>query len=138
MWSIPDGGLYKTIYDCSTYALTPDGTLLATGRRSDFHIDIWSVPDGILQASLAGSTSEIVKLAFSPDGGLLASSHQDNLIRLWSMPEGVLVKTLEGHTDVPLSLVFSPNGSLLASGGQDRTIKLWSLPDGELVGCPHI
>jgi WD40 repeat protein len=37
-------------------------------------------------------------LAVSPDGKLLATCGNDNLVKLWSLPDGKPVRTLEGHT----------------------------------------
>jgi WD40 repeat protein len=67
--------------------------------------------------------SVMLSVAFSPDGGLLASGSGDGIIRISDRRNGQC-SILEGHTDIVLSLSFSPDGTLLASGSFDRTIRL--------------
>jgi WD40 repeat protein len=69
-------------------------------------------------------------LAFSPDGGLLASgsSDDDGLVRIWDRIYGRCV-TLEGqHTGAIRSVQFSPDGNILATAS-DHRIRLWKLAD---------
>lgn len=107
----------------------------------------WEQPDlnslVYYRVTLEGHTGEVLCLAISPDGRVLASgsgigdsTRPDNSIRLWSLPDGRALKTLEGHRSPmphrgPIRcLAISPNGQVLASGSDDRTVRLWSLPDG--------
>ena len=46
-------------------AIDPSGTRLASGSGDTF-IKLWRLPDGALQATLAGHTLEVVSLAISP------------------------------------------------------------------------
>jgi WD40 repeat protein len=83
--------------------------------------------------TLQGHTGEVVEIAFSPDGSLLASASTDNNVMVWNTEDGSLLYTLEGHTDTVLSLAFSPDGELLLSGSRDRTVKKWQMSDGSLL-----
>jgi WD40 repeat protein len=66
-------------------------------------------------------------VAFSPNGGLLASA--DRNIHILDSNYGRFV-TLEGHTRSIQSVKFSPDGKILASViGGARTTRLWSLAD---------
>jgi len=82
---------------------------------------------------LSGHSGEVLEIAFSPDGSLLASASTDNSVKVWNTADGSLLYTLEGHTDTVLSLAFSPDGALLLSGSRDRTVKKWLLSDGTLL-----
>ena len=76
---------------------------------------------------LSGHSSDVVSVAFSPDGKTLASGSGDWTIKLWDVNSGKEIKTLAGHTDVVESVAFSFDGKNLASGSIDKTIKLWKL-----------
>lgn len=80
-----------------------------------------------------GHSRRVTRLAFNPQGSLLASASADRSIRLWESNRGEERSRLEGHTSFVLSLAFSPDGSLLASGSADRTVRLWQPEDGRLL-----
>lgn len=87
-------------------------------------------------------TLEIWCLAYSPDGGLLASGGYDNLVHLWNAKTGELVKTLKGHPSPVYCLAFSPDGKVLASGSYaarstDNSLILWDVNTGGMLhGIP--
>jgi RNA polymerase sigma factor (sigma-70 family) len=81
----------------------------------------------IIQANRCG----IWSVAFSPDGKLLATTGNEELIRLWDALTGKEIATLRGHTKVANTLAFNPDGNTLASGSDDRTIRLWDLATGK-------
>src|SRR5260370_448062 len=74
--------------------------------------------------------SSVSSVAFSPDGGLLASASRDDTIKLWDPQTGEHLRTLEGHSDSVNAVPFSPDGRLLASPYWDDTIKLWDPQTG--------
>jgi WD40 repeat protein len=77
--------------------------------------------------------SPIHAVAFAPDGRMLASAHQRNVIRIWNPQSGQLIRTLEDHTAAVRSIAFSPNGRQLASAGDDKTIRLWDVATGRIL-----
>jgi len=80
---------------------------------------------------LEGHGDEVIGVAFSPKGDLIASASEDG-IKIWKT-DGSLVTTLGGHEDDYFSSVaFSPKGDRIASGDEDGTIKIWKT-DGSLV-----
>ena len=81
---------------------------------------------------LLGHTDQVMSVAFSPDGKLLASGSWDSTIILWGVASGQKVHTLTGHNKVT-SVAFSPDGKLLASGSWDSTIILWDVASGQEV-----
>src|SRR5262249_28456543 len=66
------------------------------------------------------------KLAFSPDGRLLASSDGYD-IHVWEVGTGTEVRTLRGHRSEIEALAFSGNGRRLASASWDSTVLVWDV-----------
>ena len=90
-------------------------------------------------ATLRGPTDHITSVAFSPDGGLLASGamsahpESDATVVLWDVETRENIATLDGHTIGSPSVAFSPDGTL-ASGGFFDGVKLWDVGTRKLVG----
>jgi WD40 repeat protein len=64
-------------------------------------------------------------VAYSPDGGRIASGAEDNTIKIWDAESGRELHTLKGHTNVVAFVAYSPDGHRIASGSVDNTIKIW-------------
>ncbi len=75
----------------------------------------------------------VMSVAFSPDGTLLAAGMTNSEARVWHVPDGKPLLACEGHANWVMSVAFSPDGRLLASGGSDQTIKLWDVHTGQCV-----
>jgi WD40 repeat protein len=76
-----------------------------------------------------GHSSEVVSVAFSPDGKTLASGSWDKTIKLWDVATGAELRALTGHSTYVISVAFSPDGKTLASASYD-TIRLWNVASG--------
>jgi WD40 repeat protein len=146
----------KKVGPAVSYALSPDGQVLATG--SYYHeIKLWNLKTGKLLRTLAGNSHEVDALAISPDGKTLASggrfggpslapapgyvapkdipcrasANGCEEIKLWDLDTGKLRKTIRGDSGGVKSLAFSPDGKMLATSS--KKIKLWDLDTGKLL-----
>ena len=90
-----------------------------------------------LHSYLNGHTDQVRSVTSSPDGQILATGGDDDVIRLWDLRTGhSLDPPLTGHTANIRDLAFSPDGRLLASGSFDDTVILWDVGKGEAIGSP--
>jgi WD40 repeat protein len=83
--------------------------------------------------TLAGHTRAVNKVAFSPDGRLLATGSDDTTVRIYSVSDPArpvsLGRPLTGHGGAVTSVAFSPDGRLLATGSDDTTVRIYSVSD---------
>jgi WD40 repeat protein len=67
------------------------------------------------------------RLAFSPDGRLLASGGEENTMKIWDVATGLPKFSLVGHQNLVYAVAFSPQGDRLVSSSWDVTAKVWDL-----------
>jgi len=103
----------------------------------DRTVRLWSIASGAPVRSFTGHDDIVYRVAFSPDGRLLASASWDETVRVWSVVSGGQRMVLDGHRSAVLDLAFSPDGSLLASGGRDGSSRVWSVRTGRLIRRPR-
>jgi WD40 repeat protein len=160
LWDAASRKELKTLVDSSgigPVAFSPDGKTLASGtckeRDPNFcvkgEIIFWDVESGTRIKALEAHTSQVISLAFSPDGKTLASGSSNQVgfyesinqrryetvsgsgssVQLWDVASGKILKALPHYTSV-FSVEFSPDGRTLAAGSDDNLIKLWDVESG--------
>ncbi len=82
---------------------------------------------------LAGHQGPVIGVAFSPDGGRVASISQDRTMRLWRVATGQEI-AVALHQGAAGSIAFSPDGHRVASGSDDGTVRLWDGHSGLSLG----
>ena len=92
------------------------------------------LPAGVkLIHSLKGHTGRIGRLAWSPDGSIIASASEDRSIMIWDAETGDLVHNLNDHSGCVTCISFNSSGSVLASGSTDKTVRFWDIKSGKCV-----
>jgi WD40 repeat protein/DNA-binding SARP family transcriptional activator len=101
------------------------------------------VPDATGQGP--DGTVGAVTLAWSPDGGLVASGGRDGVVAIWRTTDGTLERVWSARAseivDTPgygpwsnvSALMFSPDGRFVATGGGDGTVRLFDVETGSVV-----
>jgi len=79
----------------------------------------------LLQATDPGN-QPITCAMFHPDGIIMGTGTEDNLIRIWDLKSQKNVATFQGHSAAISDLRFSENGYYLATAA-DNILKLWDL-----------
>src|SRR5207248_1000252 len=80
---------------------------------------LWDVAAGTELPPLPSPDSRVVRIAFSPDGTLLATAGQvnnDAVVRIWKVATGQLLFTSHGPAGGAWEVAFSPDGKTLAAG----------------------
>jgi WD40 repeat protein len=105
---------------------SPTNSLLAAGDYEGILV-LWDAAKRQTVAKWKAHRSAIRDVSFSPDGKVLATCGDDQLIRLWevALPQRLLT-TLSGHLSRIWVVSFSPDGRILVSGSEDGDVKFWS------------
>ncbi len=85
---------------------------------------------------------DLLDVALSPDGALVAAAATDGTARVFDSATGVSVAILPGHTARVTSVAFSPDGAWLATASWDDTIRVWATapltePAADLAAAAH-
>ena len=148
LWSVEDPGVlrhwdpaggralgWRSLDDLATlWAFAPGCRWAASGADE---LSLWDVSNGDLAAVFSPPTW-VTSLAFSADGRLLASGHDDGSIRLWDMTSRRMLRELRGHHKPVSALAFGPSlgegadGERLASADEEKIIHLWDIATGQV------
>ncbi len=118
-------------------AFSDDGRTLVTGSLDQ--VRIWDLGGAAERRMLAGHAAGIHRLAFCPDGTMLATASSDRTIKLWDPATGSLRRTLGGQPGRVTNCAFSRGGTLLATGTASGSLHVWDTRRWEEVhaSIPH-
>ena len=83
-------------------------------------------------AHVPAHTGTIGGIAFSPDGGYLASGGADHRIIVWDWRRGEICRSLQETASVN-GLAFSPDGQRLVSATDDKQANVWDWRSGTIA-----
>jgi WD40 repeat protein len=129
---IPRGPMSQVVFQM---VFSPTGRQVASSFAHSPSIYVWDVEDGTL-AYLCGGF-EATSLAFSPDGGQVATGYRSGLVGVWDLKESrnAITAILEGHNEKVAAMTYSPDGNHLISGSGDETLRIWDL-SGDITSSP--
>jgi RNA polymerase sigma factor (sigma-70 family) len=116
-------------------AFSPDGRLLATttsrnvpGAKANergYKLRLWEMESG--REVLALPTTFDARVAFSPDGRLLALPTARGEVLLWDLRRGKEHQRLKGFDADVTSLAYSPDSKRLVGGLSTSTLLVWEV-----------
>jgi WD40 repeat protein len=141
LWSIEEPGLLRhwdlassrqlathLFDDVSPVWVFAPGCGLVAGGSDE--VTLYETATGQMNVAFSGFPW-VTALAFSPDGRLIASGHDNGSIRIWDIEKRQKIHSLaDAHKSVS-ALAFSADGKTLASAGEEKSIHLWDVANGE-------
>ncbi len=119
-------------------ALSPDGSLLATGSEQDNTAKLYNAATGEFLRTFTAHFAGVEAVAFAPGGAQLATGGQylfggnDVQVKLWDVATATVIRTFGTSSQTAWSLAFSPDGTQLASG-EGTQIKIYNVSTGALL-----
>ena len=124
--------------DVGVIRFSKDGQFLAGCERYfGTMVRIWDLAAAREKLVIGAHVGGTPGLAFSPDGGHLASAGMDHAVRIWDPASGRLLHELTGFRGPVESVAFSPDGSLLATGDWSGGIRFWQVPSWHELPAPE-
>jgi WD40 repeat protein len=116
-----------------TAELSPDTRLLAFADGGVIQL-LDPATGGPVHQPLA-QTGPVDRMAFSPDGRVLAVAGRDGTARLWDPATGKPIPhPLSAYPATVYAVAFAPDGRILAAAHLRSTAQLWDVGTGEPIG----
>jgi WD40 repeat protein len=123
LWDVSNHKAVATLtngFPVRSLAFSPDGrTLIVSGSSWYFlegdraGLQFWDVPSRQATGSIPGAPSDIVELALSASGSLLATGHKEGAVSLWDAQTRRLLHQFKSQFgNQVISLAFSPTEPL--------------------------
>ncbi len=104
---------------------SPDFTMIAVAA-SEGMIYIFDTVNHRILLEIPCHESDILDVAWSPDGKLLYSVSYDESISLWDALSGKFIDEKENaHLREIYTVAVSPDGNMIATGSGDKIISIW-------------
>ena len=147
LWDARNHTLLEVLQGHSNIVLSvgwsPDGSRLIAGNI-DGTLDLWDAHTRKKLGAWTGHAPEnsgksgpwalaAFAAAWSPDGQVIASTREDNILQLWNARTGELLKVLPTNVGSANIVAWSPDGRILAVSNDLGSVQLWSAQTGKLL-----
>jgi chromatin assembly factor 1 subunit B len=112
---------------------SPDGLNSIATASDDGKVVVWKreVPedsntDRWVQGRILNVLDEVVSIAWSPCGTMIAAAVQREMTHIFSAVSGKLLARLDGHTNRVSGVAWDPLGQLVVSQSSDRTARVYA------------
>ncbi len=107
-------------------AFDPTGKTIASGHENG-KIHLTGIESGSPLATFQQNGLYVGALRFSPDGNILMSSSNQELLRLWDVSSGACIRTLpaEAVGNRNRGVAISKDGNLIVTGSGEPILLLW-------------
>jgi len=124
LWNWRDGTMkILTLHKRRIFAITSFGEWIATAGEDRVIKQIHFKTNGVRTIEDAVA----LKLAYRPDGKLLAAAGQDGRVRIYNSENGQKLEVIDAHRLKANAVKFSPDGKELYTAGADSAVKIWDL-----------
>jgi WD40 repeat protein len=106
-------------------AWSPDGETLALNAGTT--VRLYDVAARAERVAFKVKYCYLPRMAFSPDGRLLATTDNGTGVHLWDVATGVRRTTLRAGRERRVPVAFAPDGLTIAAGGANGTVAVWDV-----------
>ncbi|MDD5371517.1 MAG: hypothetical protein PHQ40_20755, partial [Anaerolineaceae bacterium] len=125
--TLSETSFWETASAARELAFSPDGERLAVGEV-DGRVEIYTMPDGVLQQTLPEDSSGVISLSFSPDGQRLLSTNENEQARLWDLQLGKIISSVNCSI---CDVGFNSSGQPLAWKRDGDVFTIWDVEQGK-------
>lgn len=129
----PDPARRAGGWSFTAWAFSPDRRILAVSDVGGT-VGFYETQGGRLSRRLPVSESTVWAVAYSADGGLLATTSADHVVRVWDANSNRMMWALPGaEVGFMRAAAFSPDGAKLAAVADNANVYVFDVSAGKLI-----